>query len=306
MFYYLPNPKTKKSSFVGEGNGVTFGQSSMQGWRRSMEDNHICEPRFTENSSQFAVFDGHNGREVADFCAMHFGPQLQINQHFIDQNYEKALNETCRRMDDMLIERSRCTNPKTNKVFRMSFRLPQAGCTANIVLIVDGIQYCANVGDSRAILYQNNKKIIELSVDHKPFQKIERARIIAAGGHIFQGRIDGGLNLSRAMGDFDYKANAKMKPDKQMVICVPDIKKHVIDPSVDKFVVIGCDGVWELINKNQVCDIVNKKLTTKADLSMKILAEACEEICDRNLAKTFKTGLGLDNMTAIQIKFDYK
>jgi len=101
------------------------------------------------------------------------------------------------------------------------------------------------------------------------------------------------------MGDFDYKANAKMKPDKQMVICVPDIKKHVIDPSVDKFVVIGCDGVWELINKNQVCDIVNKKLTTKADLSMKILAEACEEICDRNLAKTFKTGLGLDNMTAI-------
>ena len=98
MFYYLPTPKTKKTSFVGEGNGVIFGQSSMQGWRRSMEDNHICEPKFTENSSLFAVFDGHNGREVADFCAMHFGPQLQINQNFIEgyiniaQIYEREKN----------------------------------------------------------------------------------------------------------------------------------------------------------------------------------------------------------------------
>ena len=146
-------------------------------------------------------------------------------------------------------------------------------------------------------MYKEGKKIIKLSEDHKPHNKGERARIIAAGGHIFQGRVDGCLNLSRAIGDFDYKANPKLKPEKQMVTCVPDIKRHIIEPGVDKFVVIGCDGIWELINQNQVCDIVTKKLNMKGESSLKTLAEACEDVCDRNLAKNFKTGLGLDNMT---------
>jgi hypothetical protein len=52
---------------------------------------------------------------------------------------------------------------------------------------------------------------------------VERKRIQAAGGDIVNGRVNGGLNLSRSFGDFNYK-KLKNKPyDQQLIICKPDI-----------------------------------------------------------------------------------
>lgn len=44
-----------------------------------------------------------------------------------------------------------------------------------------------------------------MSIDHKPDDQIELKRIKAAGGFVADGRVNGNLNLSRAMGDFEYK-----------------------------------------------------------------------------------------------------
>lgn len=44
-----------------------------------------------------------------------------------------------------------------------------------------------------------------LSVDHKPETDTEKERILKAGGYITNGRINGNLNLSRALGDLEYK-----------------------------------------------------------------------------------------------------
>jgi len=44
---------------------------------------------------------------------------------------------------------------------------------------------------------------VELSYDHKPNNKIEKDRIINAGGHVEGNRVNGILALSRAMGDFE-------------------------------------------------------------------------------------------------------
>lgn len=44
-----------------------------------------------------------------------------------------------------------------------------------------------------------------MSIDHKPDDIKELNRISAAGGYVVDGRVNGNLNLSRALGDFEYK-----------------------------------------------------------------------------------------------------
>ena len=75
-----------------------------------------------------------------------------------------------------------------------------AGTTANVVFITKDTIYCANSGDSRAVLCQNNKAI-KLSDDHKPNNPGEKSRIEKANHFVNEERVDGELALSRALGD---------------------------------------------------------------------------------------------------------
>ncbi len=75
-----------------------------------------------------------------------------------------------------------------------------AGCTANVILITPEFVYIANSGDSRSAA-SIKSKTVELSVDHKPEDPIETSRINKAGGEVVYGRVNGNLNLSRALGD---------------------------------------------------------------------------------------------------------
>ena len=50
-----------------------------------------------------------------------------------------------------------------------------------------------------------------MSFDHKPEDTLERDRIENAGGKVTpDGRVNGGLNLSRAIGDHAYKTNKNL------------------------------------------------------------------------------------------------
>lgn len=60
----------------------------------------------------------------------------------------------------------------------------------------------ANAGDSRAVSCLVNGTAYPLSFDHKPENYEEQKRIEAAGGFVEANRVNGNLNLSRAMGDF--------------------------------------------------------------------------------------------------------
>lgn len=61
-------------------------------------------------------------------------------------------------------------------------------------------------GDSRCVVCRNGKAL-DMSFDHKPEDQIEFDRIKKAGGRVtLDGRVNGGLNLSRAIGDHGYKA----------------------------------------------------------------------------------------------------
>ena len=78
------------------------------------------------------------------------------------------------------------------------------GSTACVVVVMKDSIYCANSGDSRAVLCRNSQAV-ELSFDHKPDNDDEQARIESAGHFVEDGRVDGNLALSRAIGDYQYK-----------------------------------------------------------------------------------------------------
>mgnify|MGYP003480081875 CR=1 FL=1 len=84
------------------------------------------------------------------------------------------------------------------------------GCTACVVFITATKIFTANAGDSRAVLCRKGH-CVPLSNDHKPENETERKRIYALGGDIINGRVNGGLNLTRSFGDFNYK-KLKNKP----------------------------------------------------------------------------------------------
>jgi len=53
---------------------------------------------------------------------------------------------------------------------------------------------------------------IDLSRDHKPENPGEHRRIKRAGSFIQDNRVNGTLGVSRALGDFKYKARTDLKP----------------------------------------------------------------------------------------------
>ena len=75
-----------------------------------------------------------------------------------------------------------------------------SGTTA-VVAVLKGKQlHVANAGDSRCIISRAGQAI-DMSIDHKPEDESEYTRISKAGGHVtVDGRVNGGLNLSRALG----------------------------------------------------------------------------------------------------------
>lgn len=160
----------------------------------------------------------------------------------------------------------------------------------------------ANCGDSRAILCRKGKAV-ELSEDHKPELKKEEDRINKAGGHVAMigpcHRVDGwGLNLSRALGDFYYKQRSDLPPEQQKVIAVPEIQTLELTED-DEFLVLGCDGVFELNTSQKVVNIVRQGL--EAGMSVeKAAEELLDKSCSSNLMKT--RGKGGDNCSAIVVR----
>ena len=79
--------------------------------------------------------------------------------------------------------------------------------------------YVGNVGDSRCIASLNGKAEA-LSVDHKPADQYERARIENAGGFVEFNRVNGNLALSRAVGDFAFKGNSSLPAEDQVNLLI--------------------------------------------------------------------------------------
>jgi serine/threonine protein phosphatase PrpC len=88
----LERPITEKTTSVGNDGGLPWGVSSMQGWRITMEDAHICQPveSLPPHHYLFCVFDGHGGGFASTFCRDHFMSVLSKQSSF--QQYRTLIS----------------------------------------------------------------------------------------------------------------------------------------------------------------------------------------------------------------------
>lgn len=177
-----------------------------------------------------------------------------------------------------------------------------SGCTACVLLMQGKKLIVANAGDSRCVLARDGKAV-DLSFDHKPEDDPEKSRIEKAGGKVTaDGRVNGGLNLSRAIGDHVYKRNTEVSAREQMITALPDVQMEELGDK-DQFIVIACDGIWNYMSSQEVVDYVLGKL--KDPKKRKQPSIICEEMFDHCLApNTYGDGTGCDNMTCIIIVLD--
>jgi serine/threonine protein phosphatase PrpC len=67
------------------------------------------------------------------------------------------------------------------------------------------------------------------------------------------------LNLSRSLGDLEYKQNKAKGKELQAVTVVPEIKTYTLTPKCD-FFIIACDGIWDCLTSQEAVSLVAKKL----------------------------------------------
>ena len=111
----------------------------------------------------------------------------------------------------------------------------------------------------------HGNKCLPLSFDHKPESQTEIDRIYKAGSTITEGRVDGNLNLTRALGDLKHKQKADLKPEEQPITANPDVYEYEMPADLD-FVFMGCDGVWERKSNEEMVEWIYAKLKTTTDL----------------------------------------
>ena len=174
----------------------------------------------------------------------------------------------------------------------------ESGCTAIIAVIVGSKLYVANVGDSRAVICKNGFAQ-PLSKDHKPLNAEEKQRIESAGGFVTTvGRVNNYLNLSRAVGDLKYKQDYLLPPEQQIITAEPDIS--ITDLNKDaQFVVLACDGIWDVKTNQEVVDFMINKMRYADPLSKAV--EALLDECVAKVSPTGAGGIGGDNMTCILV-----
>ena len=281
-------PVMTKTPEAQEDADVSVAVCEMQGWRRKMEDAQILNLTMRNNAKLFAVFDGHVGRQSADRLASTMAERLMSQPAYTAEDYPLAFTKAYIAADEDL------RNPEVSQ---------NSGSTACSVLLTTRQKslVCANVGDSRAVLCREGRAI-DLSRDHKPELAEESARIKAAGGYVEGNRVNGGLAMSRAMGDFSYKQNSALPIEKQQVICIPEVTETMLQQG-DEFFIVGCDGVWDVLSSQEACDVVRRQLADGKSL-LEITANICDACCcPSDGAGRPSRPLGTDNVTVQVVVF---
>ncbi|KQK04043.1 probable protein phosphatase 2C 2 isoform X2 [Brachypodium distachyon] len=272
---------------------IRSGSFADMGPRRYMEDEHIRIDDLSGHlgslllcpapNAFYGVFDGHGGSDAAAYMKRHamrlffedseFPEAVEEDELFfgsVENSIRKAfLNADLALADDSVISRS-------------------SGTTALTALIFGRQLLVANAGDCRAVLCRKGTAV-EMSRDHRPTYDAERQRVTECGGYIEDGYLNGVLSVTRALGDWDMKMP---QGSSSPLISEPEFQQTILTED-DEFLIIGCDGIWDVMTSQHAVSLVRKGLRRHDD----------PERCARELAMEAKRLQTFDNLTVIVICF---
>lgn len=105
MLPFLDIPKTEKHNDHGEGNGLRYGISTVQGWRLEMEDSHKAKVGLDNDLSEwsyFAVFDGHAGSFVSEYSSENLLNCIIQTKEFKSKDIVKGIHTGFLKIDEKM------------------------------------------------------------------------------------------------------------------------------------------------------------------------------------------------------------
>ncbi|XP_057963807.1 probable protein phosphatase 2C 27 [Malania oleifera] len=259
------------------------GSCSEIGPKPYMEDEHICvddllehlgvTANFSSPGAFYGVFDGHGGTDAALFIRENILRFIVEDSHF----------PMCVKMA------TKSAFLKADHAFANSVCLDSSsGTTVLTALMFGRTMIIANAGDCRAVLGKRGRAI-ELSKDHKPNCPSERLRIERLGGVVYDGYLNGQLSVARALGDWHMKGP---KASSCPLSAEPELLEMVLTEE-DEFLIMGCDGLWDVMSSQCAVTIVRKELMLHND----------PERCSRELVSEALKRNTCDNLTVVVVCF---
>lgn len=124
---------------------------------------------------------------------------IEKSTHFHSKNLHISNNDGNKSSESIKSQSSITSNKATITYRHKNFIANTMGTTANVVFIEGSHFYVANVGDSYSVMYKN-KEAIKLNKEHKTTDPTENERVYMSGCRIINDRVEGKLNLTRALG----------------------------------------------------------------------------------------------------------
>jgi serine/threonine protein phosphatase PrpC len=198
------------------------------------------------NANIIGIFDGHGGPLVSKYLKEHLPKYFYTSTESLHSTKQlEYINKLYDRMQQ--------------KIIKDVPQCKQMGSTALVLQLEKGKSdsyyvQVTNIGDCRAVLCNEYNIAVNLTKDHKPMQWEEKMRIEALGGKITRDIGDdyriNGLAVSRSFGDLDVLP---------YVTHEPEIFNYKITMN-SKFVILGCDGVWDVLSSQDAVDFVIREM----------------------------------------------
>ncbi|KAE9601528.1 putative protein-serine/threonine phosphatase [Lupinus albus] len=280
--------ETPATNFIPNVRSASYAEI---GPRVSMEDEHIRIDDLAAHlgfvfqcpipNSFYAVFDGHGGPDAANFVKrnamkLFFEDANMLQSYDTDVLFLKKLEESHRRAflrADLALADEKSINSS-------------CGTTALTALLLGRHLLVANAGDCRAVLCRRGTAV-DMSQDHRPSYLPERKRVEELGGFVDDGYLNGYLSVTRALGDWDLKHPLGATSP---LIADPDVQMVTLTEE-DEFLIIGCDGIWDVMSSQVAVSLVRRGLRRHDD----------PEQCARELVKEALRLNTADNLTVIVI-----